>query len=224
MARLSGLKPLDRQMGIWPKASVIEALADPLFGPLPSAKAPVADHAAQSCYAVLDAAKITNLVEVLAASGKPHRCLFKGQAQETWGHVAPWLVRLDPDARLTRQLFTQGEGIFGLWDLQASLFVRSALPLDGLWRHLRKFSRIEDETGRWVYFRFWEAVSVRMLYLSRDLPGARAFFTPCPVLAAPLPDEDACLLVTAQPLPSQPLPPPALSPQALPPPALEVMP
>lgn len=30
------------------------------------------------------------------------------------------------------------------------------LSLDDMWRHFRKFTRIQDEDGKWFYFRFWE--------------------------------------------------------------------
>jgi hypothetical protein len=46
-------------------------------------------------YAILDAARIPNLPEILAQGTARHECLFKGAAYDDWGHVAPWLVALD---------------------------------------------------------------------------------------------------------------------------------
>ncbi|AGT07259.1 DUF4123 domain-containing protein [Paracoccus aminophilus] len=210
MTRLEGLSPLDEQLGSFPKRAVIDLL-EPLLFPPERPPSPEMPEGTPRAYAILDAAKLVNLSETLETSGLPHRCLFKGAAQETWGHVAPWLVALDQENRLTRRLFTQGEGPVGLWDLAPALYFTSTLGLHELWRHFRKFTRIEDEAGKWIYFRFWEAISIRMLYLSRDLPSAAAFFRPCPVLIAPVPREGACLIV------SQSLSAPGMSP---PPPAL----
>ncbi|MGH1454831.1 MAG: DUF4123 domain-containing protein [Paracoccaceae bacterium] len=39
---------------------------------------------------------------------------------------------------------------------QASFPVRSERDLNQVWQHLRKFTRLRDDAGKWFYFRFWE--------------------------------------------------------------------
>lgn len=85
--------PLDRQFGIWPKRCVPLLIEPVLFGP----------HMRHGqTFALLDGALIEGLQERLEDSDLPHVCLFQGRALEDWGHVAPWLVELQPQHDLTR--------------------------------------------------------------------------------------------------------------------------
>ncbi|WP_312526521.1 DUF4123 domain-containing protein [Paracoccus sp. (in: a-proteobacteria)] len=198
LSRIMDITPLDAQLGIWPKQTIPDPLAPLVFGQDGALKG-------LHSYALLDGAKIDNLPEELANTALPHRCLFKGAAEADWGHVAPWLVALDPDNRLTRRLFTKGAENFGLWQFGPALFLRSAATLGDLWRHLRKFTRVEDETGNWVYFRFWDPVSQVMMHRSQHLAGPRAFFRPLPLTLAPQPHDNSCYVLKSdyQPAPDE---------------------
>jgi hypothetical protein len=144
ITKIAGVSPLDNQLGVEPKKTVPDALREVLFG------GPLAT------YAILDAAKGAGLPVMLADSGLAHRCLFKGEALEDLGDVGPWLVRLEETHDFTRRLFTKGDAPWQMWDKEPGIYVRSAATLDELWRHFRKFTRVQDEVGKWYYFRFWE--------------------------------------------------------------------
>ncbi|WP_170207285.1 DUF4123 domain-containing protein [Roseinatronobacter monicus] len=144
-----------------PKKSVPDALHDALFGqPEPSE----AERAALSdappplvTYAVLDAAKMPYLLtSLLDSSGLRYQSLFQGAAQEELGEHAPYLVELKDGHDFTRRLFTGPDGVGGLWDKELGIFIRSRAGFDALRKHLRKFTRVQDEDGKWFYFRFWE--------------------------------------------------------------------
>lgn len=107
-------------------------------------------------YALLDAAKVPNLADLVAGSGLEHRCLFKGKVADDLRDVAPWLIRLEPGARFTRNLFTAGKMPGALWDKQPGVLIRTRAAFQPLWGYLRKFTKLQDETGKWFYFRFWE--------------------------------------------------------------------
>ncbi|WP_394196061.1 DUF4123 domain-containing protein [Litoreibacter albidus] len=107
-------------------------------------------------YAILDAAKLAGLGELLAASGLEHRCLFKGDAYDELKDVAPWIVRLEKCNGITRNLFTRSSAGSHLWDKESGIYLRSRGTLDEMWGHFRKFTKVKDEDGRWFYFRFWE--------------------------------------------------------------------
>ncbi len=157
--RVSDVVPLDPQFGVEKPLSIPEALADLMFGSSDLIK-PSCDLDSQAelqTFVILDAAKIPNLVEMLEVSSLESRCLFIGEAQEELKHVAPWIVRLDQQAELTRNLFTQGKAPWHLWSKDPGIYIRSAANLDRLWTHLRKFTRVQDEQGKWFYWRFWEA-------------------------------------------------------------------
>lgn len=158
---IENVEPLDRQFGIQPKKTVPDVLYDTLFGQPDPTEAEIQAAGGNAVtpvqtYAVLDAAKVENLPELLGASGLEHRCLFTGDAYDEMKDAAPWVVRLEDGNGFTRRLFTGSEGINGLWDKQAGVYVRSRGTLDDMWRHFRKFTRVRDEAGKWFYFRFWE--------------------------------------------------------------------
>ena len=149
--RIEGVRALDSQIGIWPKASVPDALQTPLFGqPSPDTDGP------EACYVVLDTAKFPLLPDLLEDSGCAFRCLFKGPAEEELGAVAPWIVELQEGSAFTRRLFTRTGTGSDLWSDSASFFIRSRASLDEMWRHFRKFTRVSNGTGAWNFFRFWD--------------------------------------------------------------------
>lgn len=164
IATIDNVKPLDRQFGEQQKKTVPDVLYDTLFGqPDPSAaeiETAGGDPAAvppMRTYAVLDAAKLVNLPELLGASGLEYRCLFTGKSHDELKDVAPWIVELKDGNDFARRLFTGPNGINGLWDKQPGIYARSRAPLEDMWKHFRKFTRVQDETGKWFYFRYWEA-------------------------------------------------------------------
>lgn len=125
-----------------------------------------------NAYALLDAARIPNLPELLDMSGLRHACLFANEAEETLGTIAPWLVQLERDARLTRHLFTDGEASWHLWGREVGLFLRSRHAFDDVWKHCRKFTRLQDERGKWHLVRFWDPRILWLLILRKNRVAA----------------------------------------------------
>ncbi|MDF3607630.1 DUF4123 domain-containing protein [Paracoccus sp. DMF-8] len=174
--------PLDAQTGVPRKKTVPDQLRDALFGqPLPtvaeigSAGGVASDVPPMGTYAILDAARVTNLPEVLESSRLEHRCLFSGKAYEDLKHAAPWIVRLEEGNTFARRLFTRGQACWHLWDSQPGIYIRSRASLDDLWRHFRKFTRIQDEAGNWFYFRFWEPRRLRAVVNNMDAADSERF-------------------------------------------------
>lgn len=141
--------PLDRQFGLDAPKSVPDALVEPLFGQ------PEPDSLLHT-YMILDAARVLGLAELLEASRLEHRCLFKGDAYNEMKDVAPWIVRLEADNRFTRSLFTRSDSPWHLWDSEPGIYLRSHEELEEMWRHFRKFTKVQDDKGKWYYWRFWE--------------------------------------------------------------------
>ncbi len=185
---IEGVEPLDPQLGVFPKRTVPDTLYDALFGQADSSPAEVEvaggdASAARSMqtFAILDAAKIMNLPELLEDSGLEHRCLFKGGAFDELNEVAPWVVRLQEDSSFTRNLFTRSDAPWHLWDREPGIYIRSRRDLDEMWRHFRKFTRVKDETGKWFFQRFWEPRMIRDCaessaspFAGRDIAGVVA--------------------------------------------------
>ncbi|WP_299193906.1 DUF4123 domain-containing protein [uncultured Litoreibacter sp.] len=137
----------------------------------------------QTCFAVLDAARVPNLVEQLEQSELEHRCLFVGQAEDDLNEVAPWLVRLEPENRFTENLLTDGPNPapWHLWGYEPGVFVQSSLSFDEVWRHLRKFTQAPDQRGQNFFVRFWDPDFI-LTYLKRpeapETPLIRSLFRP----------------------------------------------
>lgn len=139
---------------------------------------PDQDQAPRNTYAILDAAVCGFLPELLDTSDLPHRCLFTGKVQEDTGDAAPWLVQLEPDHRLTRMLVSTSERPGGLWDAAPGIIIKSNLDLDAVWTHCRKFTRLQDAEGKWLFYRFWSAtVSTRVMSLG-NRPELISFVSP----------------------------------------------
>lgn len=112
-------------------------------------------------FAVLDGAGIFGLPEMLEGSGLDVRCLFQGKAAQDHADGAPWLVELLADNALTRRLLRADKA------LSHGLFLTSPVSLNGLWRHLRKFTMLVDPaTGRHVFFRFYDPMVFRTLIVN----------------------------------------------------------
>ena len=168
---IEGIEPLDEQFGVADPKTVPDALYGPLFrqpeptedelvqaGGLPTKVPPL------HTYAILDAAKVPDLPELLAASGLENRCLFKGEVFDELKGVAPWVVRLEDGNSFTRNLFTRSDAGWHLWDKQPGIYLRSRETLDELWVHFRKFTKVKDEQGKWFFFRFWDVVTARVYF------------------------------------------------------------
>lgn len=118
---IGGVEPLDAQLGVFPKKTVPDTLYDTLFGqPDPidiEVEAAGRDTPAAPpirTYAILDAAKFTNLPELLAESDLEYACMFKGDSFEELKEVAPWIVQLEEASGFTRNLFTRSACRSGL--------------------------------------------------------------------------------------------------------------
>lgn len=175
---IEGVGPLGGQFGVYPPKTVPDALHVPLFGQPDPTKAEVAQYGSAEAvpplntYAILDAAKVVNFVEMLEASGLEYRCLFKGKVAKEMRDVAPYVVRLEEDNDFTGNLFShdpERDVPWFMWSKEPGIYIRSRGSLEDMWGHFRKFTKVQDEDGKWFYFRFWESpVSTRLLSLGND--------------------------------------------------------
>ncbi|MDO5641614.1 MAG: DUF4123 domain-containing protein [Paracoccus sp. (in: a-proteobacteria)] len=157
----------------------------------PPALAPVFfDGPDRRLYAVIDAALIPELLPRLEAEGLRAESLFQGKANENLSDVAPWLVELPPGTDCLRRLMTAsdraGRGWYGA---DAALFLHSGAGFDGLRRHLRKFTKLADEDGQWMFLRFWSEQFRDYLTHQPDPPLPGAFFDRIEALFIRLPGD-----------------------------------
>lgn len=91
----------------------------------------------------------------------PVRCLFKGEAEESLEETAPYLVdatltqsSLDGDEHLPRfhKTFFQKH-----WGENTGIFIRTTLPMEAVWQHFRKFTKVVmEDDGQKVFFLFYD--------------------------------------------------------------------
>lgn len=172
ITQIDGVFPLDDQLGVDVLKTVPDTILAQFFGPPKPKQSEVASAGGDPVeapplhtYAILDAAKVAGLAEILETSGLEHRCLFKGAAFDDLKNVAPWIVRLEEGNTFTRNLFSRSNAPWHLWDNEPGIYLRSNTSLDEMWRHFRKFTKVQDEKSKWYYYRFWE---VRVLAEARS--------------------------------------------------------
>ncbi|WP_162265835.1 DUF4123 domain-containing protein [Celeribacter ethanolicus] len=182
------ISPLDRQRGVWPMKTVPDALYDPLFGQPTPTEAEITQYGgienvpAMKTYAVLDANKFQSGLSEIEDCEVPFRCLFKGPAAVEQKDVAPYLFELTEDAPFTRRLLTHLPDMpetmttAHMWHREPGVFIRSRTEFDDIWKHFRKFTKVQDENGKWYYFRFWEPTVLCELPKILTRKNGRQFF------------------------------------------------
>lgn len=140
--------PLPSQIGVGGKRTVPDALDGAIFG------GPWA-----SSLVVVDAALFADPRVDLDRHGRPHACLFDGGRMSD---VAPWLVMIERGDRFVRNLFTS-RSKNGEYDARRCLFLRSDLPMAEVRASLRKLTKVRDESGRWLFLRFWDPLFAEYL-------------------------------------------------------------
>lgn len=176
--------PLGDRPGQDGEGHVPAAISDYLFDPPATGnrdQGDVGGSSALATYAILDAAKVDNLLEIMDGSDVVRECLFKGSARDDLGHVAPWIVQLEGGSRFTRSLFVHDPDNAVPWHLfsrEPGIFLRSDRTLAELRDHFRKYTKAQDENGKWFYVRFWEPRWTRQLLEAMSAEDRMQFLAP----------------------------------------------
>jgi hypothetical protein len=125
----------------------IQALADHLFS-----------EEAANLYAILDGASVPGLLPKLYELQPEFECLYRGELKPDMAEVAPYLVRLEPDADFTFWIIEKG------WGKHWGIFLASDADLRVMRRHFRTFLIIYGPDGKPLYFRYYDPRVLR-LYL-----------------------------------------------------------
>lgn len=203
------VQPLDAQFGVWPRKTVPEDLREPLFGQMVPTEAEIVHHGGAErvprirTYAILDAAKVFGMVEMLENSGLDYRSLFQGQAEEDYRDVAPYMVELEENHPFTEILFTHRPDLpenmttLHMWHKEPGIYVRSRFGFEILRKHFRKFTKLQDEDGKWFYFRFWEAGNASILKSQNNDPASPfiSMFHNKLIQSACFPQRHQCLML-----------------------------
>ncbi|MFT3771552.1 MAG: DUF4123 domain-containing protein [Minicystis sp.] len=110
-------------------------------------------------FAILDAARDPRVKALVDACEDESRSLFDGQRGAALAEAAPYLVRFEAGAELLEVVVSEG------WGDAWGVFLTSARPFDEVRRRLRRSLMVtDDETGRRLYFRFYDPRVLRAFW------------------------------------------------------------
>lgn len=165
---IGGVEPLDAQLGIHPPKTVPDTLYEPLFGQPNPTEAEILQYGSANAvpplktYLVADVFHFTDWESEVGRLTHANKCLFGGESQDQFSETAPYLIELQIENSFTRKLFTYLEGfhedaMVHHWHRPYGIFVRSRQPFEEVYNHLRRFTKLQNESGKWFFRRFWDA-------------------------------------------------------------------
>jgi hypothetical protein len=123
-------------------------------------------------WTVLDAARDRRVYSAVASTYTDHCCLYSGELPPELKLAAPYLIALDPQDRVTRDIVRDG------WGHSWGIFLRSDAGMETLRRHLKKFLLVKDPKGKRMIFRYYDPRVLRA-YLPTCWPEElETFFGP----------------------------------------------
>jgi hypothetical protein len=122
--------------------------------------------------AVLDCARDPRIFRAVDASNLDKVCLYAGRLPFVIQEVAPYLVILEREDKLTRLLLEEG------WGQSWGIFLKTESPLPTVRRHFRTLLTVKDEAGRKLLFRWYDPRVLRVFLPTCFPDELRAVFGP----------------------------------------------
>ncbi len=123
-------------------------------------------------YAILDAARDEEIIELLAAHDDISVSLLDGDDAEELRDQAPHIVQLSPESRLLAELAYEG------WGFGWGVFFSSEASLAELRQHLQQFLVAAMPNGEQVEFRFYDPRVLWRFLAACNSDEIRSFFGP----------------------------------------------
>ena len=123
-------------------------------------------------YAIVDAARLSGLPDLLTEYSAESICIPTGAASGRLDEVSAHLVRLVPDAPFTRLLLQE------FWGKRVALFVRTAVDLRSLRRHFRSLLTVRLPDNSPVHFRYYDPRIFRVYVPTCNVTERRTVFGP----------------------------------------------
>ena len=107
-------------------------------------------------WAVLDAARDRRIYSAVMSTYTDHCCLHSGELPPELKLAAPYLVALNSEDRVTRNILKDA------WGNSWGIFLRSDANMETLRRHLKKFLLVKDPKGKRLIFRYYDPRVLRV--------------------------------------------------------------
>lgn len=109
-------------------------------------------------FVLIDAALCEGEIDVSKGFRTNFRSLFRGKVGEELNNVAPLLFPIETESDFASWLEYQiNRGA----ENRRVLWIRSPATLDELRKHLRRFLRVRDETGGFMFFRLYDPIVLK---------------------------------------------------------------
>ncbi|MGH7247601.1 MAG: DUF4123 domain-containing protein [Pseudomonadota bacterium] len=123
-------------------------------------------------WAILDGARDPRVHFDLLNSYQTYCCLYSGDLAPEIERCAPYLVQLEYDDRLTRNLLTKA------WENNWGVFLKSGASMQQLRRHLRSLLVVRGPGGKRLVFRYYDPRVLRVYLPTCFEEELRAVFGP----------------------------------------------
>jgi len=123
-------------------------------------------------FAVLDAARHERIHRALRRSTAEYDCLFSGHLEPALKAAAPYVVRLSPEGTLTDYFIEEG------WGRSWGIFMAIQGGITTARRHLRTLLRVRTDTGKKLFFRYYDPRVLRIFLPTCDTDQLRQMFGP----------------------------------------------
>jgi hypothetical protein len=107
-------------------------------------------HTSSPCFAITDAARDDAILKFIQENNDAVHCLYRGDAKIRLANYAPYLFRVDPGDSAIHRFLSNG------WGLNWYILLTSSYPIDEVLTQLRKTLIVNSETGKALYFRFYD--------------------------------------------------------------------
>jgi len=123
-------------------------------------------------YIILDAAKMGYRIDEAKRFNDDHKCLYKGDAEQSLYHVAPWLFTFELDSSFAEwYLASSGQQNWGI-------IVESEADMKTLYLHFKKFLWVQTEFNKKLYFRFYDPRVLPTFLETSELEQLTEFYGP----------------------------------------------
>lgn len=123
-------------------------------------------------YILLDAATMEEEIAIAKALNPNFQCLYLGKKAIELGTVAPFLFSIKPKSPFFDWIITHKDR--DKW----GIFLHSDKDFKTVWRHFRKFLIVKTETGKRLFFRFYDPRVLAPFLQTCDNAQLKALFGP----------------------------------------------
>jgi hypothetical protein len=123
-------------------------------------------------FAIIDGASVPSLLQDLASFDPEHICLYRGELEPDMAEAAPYLAFLERESEFTKWLLSKG------WGEHWGIFGVTFADLPTLRKHFRKFLMVYDESGKSLYFRYYDPRVLRVYLPTCNAGELKTVFGP----------------------------------------------